>query len=161
MPEIRPARDADGPAVAALIAGVFAEYEGCPFVAAEFPELVAPATHYAGRGGGLWVLADDEGSVVGSFALSAVGGGRYELHKVYLAAAFRGAGWARRLYDTALATARAGGARRLRLWTDTRFHDGHRFYERHGFRRVPVVRYLADATEAWEYAYVLDLAEAA
>lgn len=161
MPEIRLARDADGAAVAALIAGVFAEYEGCPFVPAEFPELVAPASHYAGRGGGLWVLVDDAGSVVGSFALSAVGGGLYELHKVYLAATHRGAGWARRLYDTALATARAGGARRLRLWTDTRFLDGHRFYERNGFRRLPVVRYLADATEAWEYAYLLDLAEAA
>jgi putative acetyltransferase len=38
---IRPAVDSDGPALAALIEGVFAEYDGCPFVRAEFPGLAA------------------------------------------------------------------------------------------------------------------------
>ena len=53
---IRPAVDADGPALADLIRAVFAEYEDCPFVAEEFPELARPATHYgAGKGGVLWV----------------------------------------------------------------------------------------------------------
>ena len=70
----------------------------------------------------------------------------------------RGAGWAGRLYDVAFAAARAGGGTGFRLWTDTRFRDGHRFYERRGFRRLPVVRYLADATDAWEYAYSLEFA---
>lgn len=157
MPAIRPAVDADGPAVADLIASVFAEYDGCPFVLAEFPELSAPASHYAAKGGALWVLERD-GRVVGCFGLSRVDAGPvFELHKVYLAADLRGAGWAGRMYDVAVAEARRRGARGLRLWTDTRFVDGHRFYERRGFARLPVVRYLADATDAWEYAYTLDL----
>ena len=47
--------------------------------------------------------------------------------------------------------------RTLKLWTDTRFLSGHRFYEKLGFVRQPVVRFLADATDCWEFAYRLDL----
>lgn len=160
MPLIRPARDDDGDAIAALIADVFADYEDCPFVRAEFPELAAPASHYAGRGGGAWVLEDDAGAVVGSFALSRTAGAVFEIHKVYLARPWRGQGWAGRLCEAGIAAARAAGARRLRLWTDTRFLEGHRFYERRGFVRQPVVRYLADATRAWEFAYTRSVDEA-
>jgi putative acetyltransferase len=157
---IRPAADSDGPAIADLIAAVFSEYEGCPFDIAEFPELARPASHYAERGGALYVLApaEDPAAVKGCFAYSRVDGrGTFELHKVYLAADMRGAGWAGRLYDHAVAEAAGRGARRLRLWTDTRFASGHRFYEKRGFRRLPVVRFLADSTNAWEYAYVAEL----
>jgi putative acetyltransferase len=41
----------------------------------------------------------------------------------------------------------------LVLWSDTRFARAHRFYERLGFERVPVVRYLADVSASWEYRY--------
>jgi putative acetyltransferase len=150
--EIRNGVDADGPALARLIAGVFAEYDGCPFVAAEFPELAAPAAHYAGRGGGLWV-AHAGATVIGSVALSIGRSRRAELHKLYLAAPFRGNGLAVQLFARAEAHALASGASAIRLWTDTRFKAGHRFYEKLGFIRLPVVRYIADATDGWEYAY--------
>ncbi len=150
---IRDAVDADGPAVARLIADVFAEYEGCPFVMGEFPELAAPAAHYARRGGRLWV-AEAGGRLVGSLALSRVDGSEvFELGKVYVARSHRGSGLAQALYARALEAVLAGGGRRIRLWTDTRFHSGHRFYEKLGFVRLPVSRYLADSTRAWEYAF--------
>ena len=153
MTVIREAEDADGPRIAALVAAVFSEYEGCPFVRAEFPELDAPASHYAARGGVL-LVAEAGGEVVGSFAVFRVDGGEvFEIGKVYVARDLRGTGLARRLYDRATAVAAGRGCTRLRLWTDTRFHAGHRFYEKLGFRRLPVTRYLADATRAWEYAY--------
>jgi putative acetyltransferase len=152
VPTIRPALDDDGPAVAALIAAVFAEYEGCPFVAAEFPELRAPATHYRRLGGDLWV-AEDDGAIVGTVALRQAEPGVFELSKVYVARPYRGTGLAHRLYALAEGEALARGGRRLRLWTDTRFASGHRFYEKLGFERLPVTRYLADATRAWEFAY--------
>jgi putative acetyltransferase len=156
VPFIRPAVDADGYGIAALIEVVFAEYDNCPFVAAEFPELQAPASHYRGRGGGLWVV-DDDGVVAGSVALSRVDAERAELHKLYLGRSLRGSGLAAELYAIVEAEALARGARAIRLWTDTRFAAGHRFYEKLGFTREPVVRYLADATEAWEYAYRREL----
>nr|WP_245293278.1 GNAT family N-acetyltransferase [Mongoliimonas terrestris] len=152
---IRDAVDADGPAIAALIRSVFDEYPGCPFVLAEFPELQAPASHYRSKGGRLLVLVDSAGTVLGSTAITpADGDNRFELFKVYLSADLRGGGHARRLFDTAVDWARHEGATSLRLWTDTRFTRGHRFYEKLGFTRQPVVRFLADATAAWEYAYV-------
>jgi putative acetyltransferase len=156
MSSLRPATDADGPAIAALIARVFTEYEGCPFIPGDFPELGAPASHYAGRRGGLWVLGHE--TIAGSVGVSLSRDGRTaELHKLYLDRGLRGSGKGAALYDTALAFARASGARALRLFSDTRFLSGHRFYEKRGFRRLPCVRALGDGANSWEYVYRLPL----
>lgn len=156
-PVIRAALDADSVGIARLIAEVFGEYEGCPFVLAEFPELAAPASHYEKRGGRLFV-AEQNGAIVGSFAISSPDGdGVFEINKVYLAWQQRGSGLAQRLYATAFDEVTRRGGRTLKLWTDTRFLSGHRFYEKLGFIRQPVVRFLADATDGWEFAYRLEL----
>lgn len=154
---IRPALDADGIGIARLIAEVFSEYEGCPFVLAEFPELAAPASHYEKRGGRLFV-AEREGTIVGSFAISSPDAdGVFEINKVYLTRQQRGSGLAQQLYATAYDEVLRRGGKTLKLWTDTRFISGHRFYEKLGFVRQPVVRFLADATDGWEFAYRLEL----
>lgn len=155
---VRAATDGDGAAIARLIAGVFAEYPGCVYEPSEFPELAAPASHFARLGGRLWV-AEDGDRLVGTFGLATTAEpGVFTLHKVYLDAAARGLGLARRMLDEAIAHARGAGGTELRLWTDTRFTAGHRFYERHGFTRIPVRRFLADASDSWEFAYRLPLA---
>lgn len=154
---IRAATDADGNAVAHLIAGVFAEYDGCPFVFDEFPELAAPAGHFAAHGGALFLLVTDTDRVVGSVGYSRPEPGVAELHKLYLVKELRGRGLAGRLFAEVTAALAGSDIRAIRLWTDTRFESGHRFYERLGFRRQPATRFLADATNAWEYAYRLDL----
>ena len=156
-PFIRDAVDADGASIAHLIACVFGEYEGCPFVFDDFPELAAPATHYERRGGRLFV-AEHNGIIVGSFAVSSPDGdGVFEINKVYLDRDQRGSGLAQRLYETAIDEVARRGGRTLKLWSDTRFLSGHRFYEKLGFARQPVVRFVPDATDCWEYAYRLDL----
>jgi len=156
-PFIRNAVDADGDSIARLIASVFDEYEGCPFVFADFPELAAPASHYERRGGRL-LVAEHEGTIVGSFAVSSPDGdGIFEINKVYLARDQRGSGLAQRLYAEALDEVARRGGRALKLWSDTRFLSGHRFYEKLGFVRQPVVRFVPDATDCWEYAYRLEL----
>lgn len=157
QPSIRPAVDADGAGIARLIAAVFGEYEGCPFVIGEFPELAAPASHYEKRGGRLFV-AEHDGAIVGSFAVSSPDGdGVFEINKVYLDRGQRGSGLAQRLYALAMEEVLQRNGRALKLWTDSRFLSGHRFYEKLGFVRQPVVRFLADATDCWELAYRLDL----
>ncbi|WP_131834020.1 GNAT family N-acetyltransferase [Ancylobacter aquaticus] len=162
---IRPATDADGDAIAALIAAAFSEYEGCVFDrAAEFPELDAIASHFSARGGTIWVAEADD-SVIGSMALApakdedAPAGG-LEIFKVYVAQAARRRGVARALFDTALDAARAAGAPEIRLWTDTRFADAHRFYERCGFTREGPARECHDLSATWEYLYRLPLGAA-
>lgn len=150
---IRPATDADGASLAALIAASFAEYPGCLFIEAEFPELRAPASHYDSRGGRLFV-AEEEGRLVGSLAaVMTPVEGTAELFKVYASAETRGTGLAQRLYARGEALVLAQGAREIVLWSDTRFQRGHRFYEKLGFVREPVERYLADASATWEYFF--------
>lgn len=162
-PLIRPARNSDGDAIAALIAGAFAEYEGCIFDrAAEFPELDAIASHFAARGGAIWVAADGE-AIIGSLAAAPMRAdgppaGTVEITKVYVARAARRRGVARALMGEALAFARDRGAPELRLWTDTRFLDAHRFYESLGFVRLPGARALGDLSDTSEYPYRLPLA---
>jgi putative acetyltransferase len=154
---IRRALDGDGPGIARLIAGVFAEYPGCFYVEAEFPELAHPARHYGARAGAVWVV-ESGGAITGSFAVAATSDAAvFELSKVYLAAGVRGRGLARTLLGLALDHARHRGARTVRLWTDTRFRDAHRFYEANGFARIPGVRFLGDESASWEFPYARTL----
>lgn len=156
-PVIRDAADADGPRLADLIRTVFGEYEDCPFVPGEFPELAAPASHFAALGGRLWVV--EANGIVGSLAVApSWKAGEAELFKVYLAREWRGRGLAGRLLDLALAWAREHGVRRVGLWSDTRFADGHRFYRRQAFLQHPGARALHDAGRTFEYRFtkVLD-----
>ena len=101
-------------------------------------------------------------NVVGSFALARTADADvFELFKVYLLPRARGGGTARAMLREALAHARARGGRRLRLWTDSRFAEGHRFYERNGFVRLPGSRAVPDASDTWEFAYSRTLDPAA
>ena len=153
---VRPARDDDGDALAALIAGCFAEYPGCVFDrAAEHPELDAIASHFARQAGAVWV-AEAAGTVVGSLATRLQGDEAVELLKVYVTRAARGRGIAESLLAEAAALARRAGRERLELWTDTRFERAHRFYEKHGFVRTGERRFLGDLSDSWEWRYVCD-----
>ncbi len=151
---LREATDRDGDAVGAVIARCFADYPGIVFDRAlEFPELDAIATHFAAGGGKIWV-AELGQRIVGSLAIATSDEPRVmELHKVYLLPEMRGRGLARRMLDRALAFAAACGAVEVKLWTDTRFDAGHRFYEANGFVRQPGTRALQDISNSLEYAY--------
>jgi len=154
--QIREAADSDGAAITALIAAVFAEYDGVTFLADELRELRAPASNFRRKGGRMWV-AEQEGRLIGSFGIVATHErGVGEFLKVYLARESRGVGVAKRLLDRALAFAVSRGMTAITLWTDSRFLDGHRFYERHGFRRMPGVRALHDASNSLEFNFKLD-----
>jgi putative acetyltransferase len=149
--------------MSALIARIFADYENCPFVAEEFPELAAPATHYGQKKRGhLWVIEDAQAdaatNILGSIAITPTfETGLAELFKVYLAHSLRGTGVAATLLNQALDWARASGSHSVMLWTDTRFLAGHRFYEKHGFIRMPGIRALHDAASTFEFGYKLSL----
>jgi putative acetyltransferase len=151
---LRAVQDSDGPWLAGLIAACFAEYAGCFYEPAEFPELAAPANWYASKGTRLMV-AEQRGQVVGCTAATplATSTPTLEIHKVYLAPQLRGNGLAQQLLRAALSACGGDDRTALVLWTDTRFTRAHSFYERLGFVRVPVIRYLADVSETWECRY--------
>ena len=78
-------------------------------------------------------------------------------------------GLAPALLATAEAHARAAGATRLVLWSDTRFDRAHRFYEKRSYVRHGPIRVLHDISNSLEFGYakpvagieVLDAAAAA
>ena len=153
---IRSAKDDDGQAIGQLIASVFADYENCHFIPEEYPELQHPASYYAAMGGQIWV-AEQDGEIVGSLAVSeSLTPGLFELHKVYVSKVARGQGLAWSMFNLAtdLIDSREGKA--IRLWSDTRFLEGHAFYEKIGFQKVPVERFLGDYSNSWEYGYRLE-----
>lgn len=150
LPGLRPARDSDAAALRELVGGCYAEYPGCVLD----PEgvdawLAEPASHFARARGGLWVLDP----VVGCVGWRPAGERGVELKALYVARPARRHGYGRALVGLVERTARERRARRVELWSDTRFTDAHRLYARSGFRREPGERALGDpsATREWPF----------
>jgi putative acetyltransferase len=157
---IREGRDDDADALIALIGGVFAEYAGCVLdVDGELPELRAIATAY-GAVGGRFHVAELHGSVcgcVGFVPAEADPSRGVELRKLYVAQSARRNGLGSELVGRIERAARERGMRYIDLWTDTRFGDAHRLYERVGFVRGAATRELHDRSASVEYYYRRDL----
>lgn len=150
---IRPGRDSDAEGFIALISACWSEYPGCILdVDGELPELRAQASYYARQSGALWA-AELEGRVTGMVATRPMGDGAWEICRMYLDAGARGAGLGQALLGTAEAHARAQGATRLVLWTDTRFHRAHAFYEKQSYLRSGAIRVLDDISHSLEFRY--------
>lgn len=151
---LRPGRDEDAGSVIALIGDCWAEYPGCILdVDGELPELRALASWFADAGGAFWV-AEQDGTVIGMVGTRPLREDRaWEICRMYVAAAARGGGVAQTLLDTAEAHARAAGAERMVLWTDTRFTRAHGFYEKRGYVRQGSIRILDDISKSLEFRY--------
>lgn len=154
---IRAVQDGDSEGLIQLIGAVFAEYPGCVFdVDAEMPELRAPASA-AETSDGQWWVAELDGAIVGSVAVVSEDGQTVELKKLYVASRARKRGLGARLVNIAEREARQRGAAGIFLWTDTRFEDAHRLYERLGFVREPRTRLLNDLSKSVEFHYTKGL----
>lgn len=135
-PELRPAVDADAPAVRALVFAALAEHGLRPDPAGTDADLDDLAANYPGRGGDFVVLVDEAGRVIGTCGLYPLGEGEVELRKMYLAPPYRGRGQGKRLLAWALGRARELGFRRIELETAQVLRTAIALYERAGFRRA-------------------------
>lgn len=147
---IRPATDADGPGIVALVASSYARYENSYLdPIGEEPELMHPTTEFDH----FWVVAHESGWIVGSIALQ-LRSEETELKKVYLLPKFQGQGLGSKLYKTA--EAKFTG-KRVIAWSDTRFHSGHQFYFAKGFEQTGETRFLDDHSQTQEFLFVKNL----
>lgn len=154
---LRPVRDADSAAVVALIGGCFAEYPGCILDLEGIDSWMrSPASTYERRGGEFWVVQCD-GVVVACAGYRPAEDGSVELKSLYVGAAARRAGLGARLVALVEQAAARAGATAVMLWSDTRFADAHRLYERLGYVRGSVTRQLQDPSDSTEYRYVKEL----
>lgn len=149
---LRLGTDADAHAYIRLIGDAWAEFPGIVFdVQAELPELHALATYFGERGGTLWLAKNGQGMVATRPLRE---DGAWEIGRMYVAKSARGSGLAQTLLSTAEAHARAQGAARMVLWTDTRFEAAHAFYEKAGYVRQGAIRILDDLSKSLEFRYV-------
>jgi N-acetylglutamate synthase-like GNAT family acetyltransferase len=154
---IRSAHDGDATGLITLIAAVFAEYPNCILdVDGEMPELRKPATAVRAADGQWWV-AELDGAIVGSVSISPSAEHAVELKRLYVAAAARRRGLGAHLVRLAESEAAHRDAHSVFLWTDTRFADAHRLYERLGYARSPGTRALHDVSNTIEYHYAKEL----
>jgi N-acetylglutamate synthase-like GNAT family acetyltransferase len=158
--KIREARDDDAEQLIDLIEACYSEYDGCVLaVDEEVPELRAIASKHAEQGGRFWV-AERNGELVGCAGLVPSSNGTMELKKLYVAKDCRSNGLGARLCSLVEVEAVSRGASNIELWSDTRFKDAHRLYERRGYTRGKT-RELQDLSKSVEYYYRKDLSEAA
>jgi putative acetyltransferase len=154
--KIRDARDIDAKGLIALIEECYADYEGCVLdVDGERPELRAIATTHAEKGGRFWV-AENDGVILGSVGVIPGDNGVWELKKLYVSKEARRMGVGARLMALAEIEAISRAARAIELWSDTRFEDSHRLYERRGYTRLPQQRTFKDKSNTTEYHYRKD-----
>ena len=84
---LRPANNADGPALRELIFGILRKNQLNPDPQDTDADLINLEEHYAG---GYFVVLESENTLIGSVALSPCIDGTVELRKMYLHAAWRG-----------------------------------------------------------------------
>ena len=151
---LRSGRDDDADGFIALIGACWAEYPGCILdVDGELPELRGLGTWFAEAGGALWAV-EQQGRIVGMVGARPLReDGAWEICRMYVDGRARGGGLAHRLLTAAEDHARAAGAERMVLWTDTRFARAHGFYEKRGYVRQGSIRILDDVSKSLEFRY--------
>jgi putative acetyltransferase len=80
-----------------------------------------------------------------------------ELERLYVNPRWRRRGLAAVLAGLVEKTAAEAGAHEIELWSDSRFLDAHRFYERRGYIRRGPDRELGDLSQTQEHHYVKTL----
>lgn len=154
--ELRAARDSDATDLTTLIGSCYAEYEGCVLDPDGVDAwMAAPASAYAGKGGEFWVL---EGAL-GMGLVACVGWGpaaddAVELKNLYVGASARRQGLGARFVALVEDVATGRGSTAVELWSDTRFTDAHRLYERLGYVHTGVERELHDPSDTVEYGFL-------
>jgi ribosomal protein S18 acetylase RimI-like enzyme len=155
---IRPAKDEDAAAVAALwtegYTGTGPEGRKTPYAEADYFAAAATGRGFvAEQGGGLaGVIVFRPSS---SEARAVAGLGEAEQSRLVVAAAARGRGTGRALAELCIELAREEGAKAIALWSRTHQVEAHRLYESLGYRRAPE-RDSAD-TDGARLVFVLEL----
>jgi putative acetyltransferase len=138
---------ADSTAAAAVVKAVYDEYGFTWDELGYHADLQDVEAAYAA-----FFVAELGGRIVGTAGLSDQG----SLERLYVLPEARGAGVGSGLLRAVADEARQRGHVRLEIWSDKRFEDAHRLYQRHG-ARVVGERVHEDPDSSHEWGLVLEL----
>ena len=137
--EIQNYQPADQPAVVEFLAAMLSDL-GFAFEAdGKDADLGDVAGGYQ-AGGGMFLVARDDGQLVGTVALRPIADGVLELRRFYVHPAWQGQGIGTNLLEPALAHAKSGRWRRVCLDTTGRSSAALRLFRRHGFVEIERVQ---------------------
>ena len=154
MPRIRPAEDRDTSAIQQLIADVYAEYDCTLELDGIDAHLRDPGPYFRERGGEFWVV--EHNAEIRATVAVLLTDDAGELKCLYVHPSLRRQGWGRRLSELTIDYTRRAGKPRIILWSDTRFLDAHRLYQRMGFGQCGR-RELHDSNSTVEFGFTMDL----
>ncbi len=159
---IRAARSSDRDHIIRLIDGVLREYGDRVCLGRADADLADLPARYVDAGGAMVVLEDD-GVIQGTHAILPIDLAQRvcTMRRLYLAQPFRGSGRGGLLMQWALDWASAHGFRRIDFWSDTRFQNAHRVFQRYGFRQTGRVRTMDDGWQPYqEFFFTRDIGPA-
>jgi GNAT superfamily N-acetyltransferase len=147
--KVRRAVARDSAAAAAIIRAVYEEFGFTWDEDGYHADLRDVEASYAA-----FFVAERNGRIVGTAGLTSHG----SLERLYVLAEARGSGAGSALLAAVAAEARRCGHVQLEIWSDKRFTDAHRLYERHG-AHVVGERVHDDPDASHEWGLVLDLTD--
>ena len=156
MLTLRPATSQDTPGILRLVTEVYAEYDCILDVENDEPYLLDAANYFRSGGGEFWVV-EGEGTIKATVAVLLFDNVA-ELKTLYVHPSLRQQGWGRQLVSRAIEHAHRAGKAKMVLWSDTRFVDAHRLYQKMGFTECSR-RELKDVNKSVEYGFEKQLAQ--
>jgi len=135
--QLRPFEPRDTAGVIDLILGIQREEFGIAITSDQQPDLHAIPDFYQ-RGRGAFMVAVDDGRIVGTAGLKDIDNRQAALRKMFVAATHRGRdkGVASLLLEGLIEGAAKAGVREIFLGTTDLFLAAHRFYEKNGFALI-------------------------
>jgi putative acetyltransferase len=150
---LRPATNAEAPAVRELVFPVLREFGLTPDPEHTDADLADLDKSYLSRGGRFDLLIRADGQLLGTVGLYHINEQTVELRKMYLRREARGQGHGRQLLEHALHQARVMGFTRMTLETASVLKDAIAMYKRYGFRLYEAEH----CAPRCDQTYVLDL----
>jgi len=149
--KIRAVTNIDIPQVIKLVTDIWAEYDCVLNTKIEEKYLLAPDEYFRAKEGGFWV-AENNKKIVATVAVQMLDEKTAELKSLYVHKDFRREGLGQKLTEFTVLFAKAKTRNEIILWSDTRFTNAHRLYERLGFKRVSS-RELDDLNKSKEFGF--------
>lgn len=133
---IRSATNRDKDRIVSLVTQILLEFGLQPEFEDNESDLLDIEATYIQTGGFFHIVEDNQGRLLGTFALYPIDRSNCKLRKMYLSPYARGIGLGRRMLDNAIADARKRGFKTMTLETMTVMKDAVRLYTRRGFNLI-------------------------